>query len=73
MSPAQKVITRFGGVSEMARLTGIRANAIYKWTYGKDKGGTGGLIPGQNIPVIVDAAKTHEIPLDLADFGSDAA
>lgn len=68
MSQAQTVISKFGGVGALAAATGFSVNSIYKWTYAKEKGGTGGVIPGDKLPVVLGAAKDRDINITVDDL-----
>lgn len=71
---AERVISRFGGVTKLAAAyDGASANAIYKWTYPKDRGGTGGVIPGDHVPALISLAQKLDVELELADFGAGEA
>lgn len=50
MSQAERILLKFGGARRLSRLMKACGRtkdptSIYKWTYSKEKGGTGGLIP----------------------------
>lgn len=67
-SPAERIIKKFGGVSELARLSGWTPNMIYKWTYSKEKGGTGGLIPIDKMSDVLRLARANEVGVEPEDF-----
>lgn len=49
MTVAGRVITKCGGAKEVSKAIGMKTTVgVYKWTYPKDKGGTGGLIPAKH-------------------------
>lgn len=76
VSQAQIVIRKFGGVGAMSAATGFSVNSIYKWTYAKEKGGTGGVIPGDKLPVVLGVARDRGIDItvdDLRGVSQDAA
>ena len=66
---AAYVIRQFGNAYALAKamtMVGrrISPSAIYKWTYPRSKGGTGGLIPTSSLPFIFSAAKVWGVVLD---------
>lgn len=67
-TPAERIIEKFGGVSELARLSGWSANSIYKWTYPKSKGGTGGLIPTDKQADVYRLSLAHSKGVAPEDF-----
>lgn len=66
--PASSIIERLGGVEAVAKITGKHVSRIYRWTYPREKGGTGGLIPQKEIPALITYARRQNIPLEYADF-----
>lgn len=68
MSQAQRVIAKFGGVPALAKAAGLSLNSVYKWTYPKERGGTGGLIPADKLPVVLDAAAAAGIEITVDDL-----
>ena len=71
---AERVIYKFGGARDLWRMINevapgtIDASAIYRWTYPREKGGTGGIIPTRNLALILKAARLQGILLDEGDF-----
>jgi hypothetical protein len=74
MEPAISLITKIGngnfakGVNRLHLWTGIKKDAIYRWRYPVEKGGTGGVVPSQHQQKILDAARREGVPLTTADF-----
>lgn len=65
---AKKVISSIGGVGRVQEITGLNRSQIHRWTYTKEKGGTGGIIPAcWHMPLITGARELFKIqlPLDL--------
>lgn len=69
-SQAEKVLAKFGGARSLARaLQRLDPKkhrdpaSIYKWTYPRDKGGTGGIIPGYALSAVLEAARVEGILL----------
>ncbi|PCI20355.1 MAG: amino-acid N-acetyltransferase [Piscirickettsiaceae bacterium] len=54
---AKNVITQFGGIKALAKAIGKNPATIYRWTYPKSNGGTGGTVPATAIKKIQQAAK----------------
>ena len=67
-NPAQTVITICGGYRAVAAMVGRDEISVRRWTYPKDRGGTGGLIPSECQQVILDAAKGRKLPLRPEHF-----
>ncbi|MFN3247720.1 hypothetical protein [Roseibium album] len=68
MNPAKNVIEKLGGPKEVADILGIHVSAVYKWTYGKDRKGTGGLVPMEHAAVLMCHARNKDIDLSPSDF-----
>lgn len=66
--PAQHVIDKCGGVTRTAELAGVHQSWVYRWTYPKDKGGTGGRIPAEAQHNLLAAAHRGQIEISPADF-----
>jgi len=73
MSIAQSVIKKCGGAARVAKITGRTEATVYRWTYDKEKGGTGGLIPSDMQVKLMDAAREGLIDLCADDFFEGAA
>lgn len=73
VSPVAKhIITKCGGAKRAAELTGRHWSSIYKWTYPREQGGTGGLVPAEAQAELMGAARRGEVDLTPADFFEDA-
>lgn len=73
MSQASQIIEKFGSVPALSRAlaaagVGRDLTTIYKWTYPKDKGGTGGYIPTSAHADIKKAARREGILLTAQDW-----
>ncbi len=68
MEPARTIIKSLGGARKVAHLLGVHRTAVYKWTWTKEKGGTGGLIPFNHARKVIDAAKECGLSLTADDF-----
>ena len=71
MNPAQKIIEKFGTAKIIADGIGVKVEAVYKWTYPRERSGTDGFIPvGQQVKVI-NLAKKLGVELKAEDFFED--
>lgn len=64
LNNANFIIQQFGGVKQLAKAINKDPATIYRWTYPKDKQGTGGRVPSSALNSIIDAAKVLNISLD---------
>lgn len=73
-SQAERVIAKFGNpyklVAAMQLVDGVARNpaSVYRWTYGKDKGGTGGRIPAGSMDLVLAAARMDGVLLTSEDL-----
>lgn len=67
-TPAFRVIQKCGGFAATARIVGKSESWVYRWTYSKDNGGTGGSIPAGAQNALLEAAGRGEIDVHPADF-----
>ncbi|MDP2495880.1 hypothetical protein Q8W25_17765 [Shimia thalassica] len=68
MNPAKTIIQIFGGEADVARITERSVSRVYCWTYPKEKGGTGGLIPAECQQQLMAYARLNDLPLKPEDF-----
>lgn len=68
LDPAKTVLTKIGGVDVAARVTGKHVSRVYRWTYPREKGGTGGVVPHDDATKLLEYAKANGIALDAGDF-----
>jgi hypothetical protein len=70
MYPAKRVIDAFEGAGNLANAIGRDVSRVHRWTYPKERGGTGGAIPGGTgmLRAILAAAKERGITLSLEDL-----
>jgi len=77
MSQAERVIAKIApndrttGVAILAEIAGVHPSRVHRWTYPKDREGTGGIIPAQHHQRILDGARERGIDLSPADFFND--
>lgn len=70
---ARRVIAKFGGVLRLAELLSEVGHprstvSIYRWTYMRSKGGTGGLVPHAMWPHLIRAAHLEGLILNAEDY-----
>ncbi len=65
---ADRIIALCGGPQTVSEWLGISPTSVYRWTYPKVNGGTGGHIPQKHIEPLLKAAERRSIPLTLQDF-----
>lgn len=68
MTPADRIIDKFGGALALADLLGVNVTSIHRWTYPKSKKGTGGSIPTGRQKTLLELARAKGIKLRPADF-----
>lgn len=70
---AARIIEKCGGHRAVAEMVGAHVSRVHRWTYPKERGGTGGLIPSAQQAPLLAAARARGIPLEPADFFADQA
>lgn len=68
LDPAHTVIQTLGGFEAVSKITGKHISRVYRWTYPKGRGGTGGYIPQTDAEKLLAHAKAKRIRLSAADF-----
>lgn len=68
LEPAHTIIQICGGFAKTATMAGRSEIRIRRWTYPKEKGGTGGLVPTDCQQRLLDAAKQGNIDLRPEHF-----
>lgn len=68
VTQAQRVIAKFGGALKLAAAMDIDASCVYRWTYPKSRGGSGGVIPGKSIANVLRVARLHGVMLTAEDL-----
>ena len=68
MSVAESVIRKCGGAVAVARICGIDRTQVYRWTYPKERRGTGGVIPARHQAELLKRARERGIDLRPDDF-----
>ena len=70
---AQHVIDRLGGFREVADFLGVHKSRVHRWTYPRDRGGTGGVIPQRHFGKLMDMAQKRGVDLQADDLVGRAA
>jgi hypothetical protein len=63
-TPAERIVARFGA-ERLALWTGRHKARVHAWTWSREKGGTGGVIPPLLRPLIIAGAQRdlgEEVP-----------
>ena len=68
LNPASHIIALLGGPQATAELAGVHISRVFRWTYPKARGGTGGLVPAQHQQHLLDCARDRGIAVEPADF-----
>jgi hypothetical protein len=68
LEPARTVLAKIGGVEVASKVTGKHVSRIYRWTYPREKGGTGGVVPHDDATKLLAHARAKEIDLTADDF-----
>lgn len=67
-TPAEIIIGLFGGKKAIAYICRTDLSSVYRWTYPKKRGGTGGYIPSRHHMKLLIYARSKNITLEAADF-----
>jgi hypothetical protein len=68
MTPADIVISRFGGVRKLARLLGKDPSTIHRWKQPADRGGLDGRVPSAVQVRLLDLAREKGVELTPAEL-----
>ena len=68
LEPASTVLAKIGGVEVASKVTGKHVSRVYRWTYPREKGGTGGVIPHEDATKLLKHASENNLELVAADF-----
>ncbi len=71
MKPASTIIEALGGAAAVAKIVGIHRTSVYRWTWRKSEGGTGGTIPASHIVTIIEFARQRNLDIQLEHFFGD--
>ncbi len=73
LNPAKDIINRIGGVKSTASVCNVGYRNVYKWTYPKENGGTGGYIPSHHAKTLLTYAIQNNIDVKAEDFFKEQA
>jgi hypothetical protein len=65
---ASRVIAKCGGHALVAKWVKVDVSQVYRWTYDKSRGGTGGVVPTRHQHELLAKARAQGIDLTGADF-----
>jgi len=68
ITPADRVISAFGGVRATARALGRNPSSISRWRKPREEGGTGGRVPSSLQASILTGAKAAGLSLTAEDL-----
>jgi hypothetical protein len=68
MTPAELVLSKIGGPAIAAQVCQVDPSTPHRWTYPRDKSGTGGIIPVKYHRALLQYASENGIDLRAADF-----
>ena len=72
MTPADKVISAFGGVRATARLLELNSSSVSRWRMPAEKRGLAGRVPSVHQGVILRLARERGLELSAADLIHDS-
>lgn len=67
-SPAEFVIEKCGGHAVVAEVLGVDVSRVYRFTYPKERGGTGGVIPAKHQVTLLSEMPKRGVQLLAQDF-----
>ena len=67
-NPASSIISRCGGASAVAGWLKLNQSSVLRWTYPRERGGTGGLVPSKHQRPLIEAAASRGVNITPADF-----
>lgn len=65
---AEQIIKKCAGHENVARYACVDVSRVYRWTYPKERGGTGGLIPTKRQHLLLSNANAHGVSIGPSDF-----
>ena len=70
---AEALIRKCGGHAAVAEICGVHVTRVYRWTYGRDKGGSDGCVPTRHQAQLLKGARERGVDLRPEDFFEAAA
>lgn len=71
MLRATDIIRLFDGLKATAEVVGLTKNGVQRWTYPKDKGGYGDVVPPRHWAAVVLHARAIGKPIRIEDLSPD--
>lgn len=68
MNPAARVLEKIGGAPVAATVCSVDQSTAHRWTYPKERRGTGGIIPAKHQRPLLEYARRNNLPLTAEDF-----
>lgn len=74
MQPASQIVARCGGYKVVAAWLRLNRSTVQRWTYPRPEdadgkvSGTGGLIPVEHWPALIERAKENGVEITVADL-----
>lgn len=68
MTPAERIVQKFGGRDAFREKYKISESRLYRWTAPAAKGGTGGRVPSKHQQKLLDLARAENVDLKPEDF-----
>lgn len=65
---ASIVIDRLGGFKAVAAYLSVSKSSVHRWTYPKERGGTGGTIPQRHFSALLEMATEKDIQLSPVEL-----
>ena len=65
---ADIVIAKCGGHAVVAEICGVHITRVYRWTYPRERGGSGGLVPTRHQMQLLEGARKRGIDLRPEHF-----
>lgn len=69
---ATNVIRKCGGPQAVSAMAGVNVSNVHRWTYPKERGGTGGVVPAKHQQTLLRKAREAGIALEPGDFFDEA-
>jgi len=68
LNPARSIIQKLGGPNKVAKIAGRDISRVHRWTYPKERGGTGEVIPFEDARQLLRHAAENDFSLSPAEF-----
>ena len=68
LQPAHDIIAALGGNAAVGKRCNVARATVWKWSQPKERGGTGGIIPGEHANTIIEAGREIGLDVPLSTF-----